>query len=181
MSFIVQPQTFFSIGPSRSFAGISGYVTLSESTTDTLQVTQQPVQQGAMISDHAFKTPVNLSIQMLFSINILAGQTLASIYQTLLTLQEPVPPAVLTPFNVVTPKRTYYNMLLTSLGVTTDKKTENALAVSASFQQVILVPIGVTNFPRAQLKNPGSNGATQTVGKKSAILTLLDGIGGIFK
>jgi hypothetical protein len=202
MSFISQPLTFISIPPTRSFAGISGYVTINENTNDSLEITQQPVQQGASISDHAFKKPVSLSIQILFGNNILksiAGlsvtvpaftQSLSDIYNTLLALQQPQAPAPVAvpgpvqpggaapqfvglpsiqPFTVVTPKRTYYNMLLATLGCTTDKKTESVLAINCTFQEVIIVPITTTNVPPSQLKNPGSNSGTQNVGSKSVL------------
>lgn len=170
MSFLSQPLKFFSIGPTRSFGGISGYVTIQESATDSIEITQQPVQQGASIADHAFKKPVPLAIQMQFTDNL--GQSLAQIYQSLLDLQ-----SSFVPFNVVTPKRTYFNMLFASLGQTTDKKTENVLAISASFMEVILVPIVTTNVPKSQLKRPASNLGTQAVGQKSAILTFVQGLG----
>lgn len=187
MSFTDNSLIPFSIGPTRSFAGISGYVTLGEGTVDAMEITKQPVQQGANISDHAFVKPVILSMQILFADNL--TQSLAQMYQKLLALQRPtaaaqptlapgvlgpLPPTPLPqllPFNVVTPKRTYFNMLLATLGMTTDKKTENCLAITATFEQVILVPVTVTSVPRSQLKNPGSNGATQKVGQVSALKT----------
>lgn len=179
MSFLSQPLTLFAIPPSRSFAGINGYVTIQENAVDVLEITQQPVQQGAAIADHAFKKPVGLSIQMRFADNI--TQSLAQIYQSLLNLQTPVPPNVLTPFSIVTPKRTYFNMLLATLGQTTDVKTENCLAINASFQEVIIVPVSTTLVPRSQLKKPGNNGGTQNAGKKSALLTGVQGVGALFK
>lgn len=174
MSFLSQPLSFLSIGPKRSFGGVSGYVTISEAATDSLEITQQPVQQGAMISDHAFKKPINFSIQMLFADN--RGQSLSQIYQSLLDLQ-----STLTPFDVTTPKRTYHNMLFQTLGQTTDKKTEHCLAITASFQEVIVVPVSTATVPRSSQKNPGSNAATQNAGKKSALLTLKQGIGAAFR
>ena len=174
MSFLSQPLELFSIGPKRSFGGISGYVTISENATDALEITQQPVQQGANISDHAFKKPVSLSVQMLFAADL--SQSLSDIYQKLLTLQSDR-----TPFNVITPTRTYYNMLFAALGKTTDKKTENVLSINATFQEVIIVPVTTTVVPRSQLKNPGANGGTQNAGKKSALLSLSQGISGVFK
>lgn len=171
MSFIIQPQTFFAIGPTRSFGGISGYITIQESTTDALEITQQPVQQGAAIADHAFKKPVAFSAQLMFEASLL-GKSLQQIYQDLLTLQ-----SSFEPFNISTPKRTYYNMLFAALGVTTDKKTENVLAINASFQEVILVPVTTTIVPRSKLRNAGNNGGTQSGGKKSALLSLAQGIG----
>lgn len=182
MSFLSQPLTLFSIGPKRSFGGIDGYVTISESTTDALEITQQPVQQGAMISDHAFKKPVSFSMQMLFSDNTgffaISGITtsLAEIYESLLDLQD-----TLEPFDVVTPKRVYTNMMLQSLGMTTDKKTENCLAITASFQEVIIVQVTTTLVPRSKQKNPGKTGGILNAGKKSALLTLKQGIGAAFK
>lgn len=168
MSFLSEPVSLFSIGPKRSFGGISGYVTMTENAVDRLTITKQPVQQGASMSDHAFKEPVALSIVMKFRDN----QTLSlkDIYQQLLTLQ-----SSFTPFNVVTPKRTYFNMMLTSLTQTTDKLTENCLAINAAFEEVIIVPVVTTTVPRSSLKNPGSNGGTQKTGKVSALQTLFGG------
>ncbi len=169
MSFLSQPAQFFSIGPSRSFgatnklAPISGYVILTESATDALEITQQPVQQGASISDHVFKKPVTFSMQMLFSDN--AQFSLEQIYKNLLALQ-----SSFIPFDCITPKRTYTNMLLSALGQTTDKKTENCLAITASFQEVIIVPIATANVPASQLKSPEKNAGTQKVGNKSIIV-----------
>ena len=89
MSFIVQPQVLLAIGPKRQFGGnsttpntsnpatgngaqpvFSGYVTITESSIDALEITQQPVQQGASIADHAFKKPGTLTIQILLPSSI---------------------------------------------------------------------------------------------------------------
>lgn len=177
MSAINQALQFFSIGPQRSFAGIKGYITNSENTTDKLTITKQPIQNGAMIADHAFKEPVSLSIQIQFADNL--TQNLNQIYASLLALQEPIPPAVLTPFSVNTPKRTYNNMLLGTLGCTTDKKTENVLSITATFEEVIIVPVTTTTVPPSQLKNANVNQGTQKAGHKSALLTLAQGIGAV--
>jgi len=178
---IFQPQTLFSIGVSRQFGGITnpsgeqtnpalgnqgqpifkGYVTVRETTVDALEITQQPVQQGAPISDHAFKKPVTLSIEILMG-SELFGQSLSTIYQSLLNLQ-----SSFVPFNCMTPKRTYYNMLFQALGMTTDKSSENILALQCTFAQIITVPVGITTVPRSQLSNPGRSGQTQNAGKKN--------------
>lgn len=191
MGFLDPVTSFLGIGPSRSFAGFKGYVTIQESTTDTLEITQQPVQQGASVADHAFKKPVTLSIQIQFNtaLNIpvlgglaggLFGQSLSQIYQNLLNLQSPVPPDVLTPFSVMTLKRTYKNMLLQTLGCTTDKRTENVLAINATFQEVILVPIGIFTLSLDQLKKPEVNAAVQNAGKKSALFLGKQALQGVF-
>jgi Dit-like tail protein len=154
----------------RSFGGISslgipaitGYVTISESAVDVIEITQHPIQQGAPIADHAFKKPYSVSIRMLFTDNLTLS--LKSVYINLLTLQ-----STFVPFNVTTPKRTYRNVLLASLSQTTDKKTENCLAINATFQQVIIVPVTTTVVPRSNQKNAGSTGGTQAAGKTSVI------------
>jgi hypothetical protein len=180
MSFLAQPQTLFAIGPSRSFGTTAnlfkGYVTVTENTTDAIEITQQPVQQGANIADHAFKKPITFSIQIRFQQSVLPGfsltqgitspQNLAAIYQSLLNLQQSFVPVTCT-----TPKRTYTNMLISAIGLTTDKTTETILAVNVSFQQIITVPLVVGQISRSQLKNKGSNSPTQTVGQKQSFIS----------
>lgn len=201
--FIFQPQTLFSIGPSRQFGGntnapalavpalpgvppvlsnpalgnggqpiFKGYVTITENSVDAIEITQQPVQQGANIADHAFKKPTTLSVQILFGGSLF--QSLSTIYKNLLALQ-----SSFQPFNCTTPKRTYYNMLFASLGVTTDKQSENILSINATFQQIITVPIGVTTVSRSQLANPGSNGGTGVAGTKTLQSAAFTGWGAI--
>ncbi len=190
MGFIVQPQTFLAVGLSRSFGTssqiFSGYVTVNENTTDSLEITQQPVQQGASIADHAFKKPTTFSCQLRFSASVLPGlsltqgitapQSLSSIYQKLLTLQNSN-----VPLNCTTPKRPYKNMLIQSLGVTTDKTTENVLAINITFQQIITVPFKVGNVSPSQLQNAASNAGTNQAGQKASFLAQGAGaVGGLF-
>lgn len=169
MSITSQIQTLLGIGPSRSFGApeqvFSGYVTLTENTIDEIEITQQPVQQGANIADHAFKKPTSFAIQILFG-SSLFGTSLDAIYQNLLALQ-----SSFQPFTVTTPKRVYPSMLFKALGCTTDKKSENILAINASFQQIITVPVIVGNVPPGRLKNAGSNSGTQPVGQKQSFLS----------
>jgi len=169
MSFINQIETLLGIGPSRSFGSanqiFSGYVTMTENTVDEIEITQQPVQQGANIADHAFKKPISLSIQILFGANLF-GSSLSTTYQQLVALQDSF-----IPFVVTTPKRVYGSMLFRTLGVTTDRTKENILAINASFQQIITVPIVVGTLSAAQLKNPASNLGTQPVGQKQSFLS----------
>lgn len=169
MSFLSIPNQFFSIGPSRSFAGISGYVTISEDTTDELEITQQPVAMNAAIADHAFKKPVSITITMLFKGSLL--QSLNTTYTQLQQLQIPnVQTGVLSTFSVVTPKRTYTNMLLKTMKLLTNLQYENALDLIMNFQEVIIVSIGTTVIPPSLLANAASNQATQTSGPKQSVL-----------
>lgn len=185
MSFITEPITLQSLfGPKRKIGPINVQVVTNENTSDVLTITKQPVQQGASITDHAYKEPTTFSMNVLFKDqNILSaflatfsGNGLSKIYQDLLDLQNSR-----VPFDIVTPKRIYRNMLFSMLSQTTDKTTENCLSISASFQEVILVSVTTVQVPRSSLKNPGSNGATQNAGKKSALLSLKEGVGALFQ
>ncbi len=172
MSFLSQPLQDILLKPTRKLGDIAVQVVVNETTTDTLTITKQPVQQGASVTDHAYMEPTSFSHTIYFTsgattLGISAGKSLDQIYQELLTLQ-----ASAIPFDIVTPKRIYHNMLMATLTQTTDKLTENCLAIHATYQQIIIVPILATTVPRINQKNPGSNGATQNGGNKSALFTL---------
>lgn len=171
MSFLSVPISIFPTS-ARQIDSIKVDVIINESTNDTLTITKQPVQQGASISDHEYKEPTVLTMTVYFRDNL--TKSLSKIYQDLLDLQVSG-----TPFTVITPKRIYKSMLMSSLGQTTDKSTENTLAIILSFQEVIIVPVGITTVPRIKQKNAGATGATQAAGKKSALVTLKEGIGAI--
>lgn len=173
MSFLSVPISLFSIfGKARKINNISVNVIINESTNDTLTITKQPIQQGASIADHAYKEPTALSMQILFRDNL--TKSLSKTYQELLDLQN-----LRIPFDVVTPKRLYKNMLMATLGQTTDKATENCLSINVSFQEALIVSVLTTQVPRQRQRNPAVTGATQNAGKKSALLSLKEGIGAL--
>jgi hypothetical protein len=171
--FLGQPISLIPIQPVRMIGTITVQCVINETTSDVLTITKQPVQQGASITDHSFQEPTIFSTTIYQAAN--RSQSLVQIYQSFLTLQ-----SSRTPFNIVTPKRVYNTMLIGTLSVQTDKSTENIISITLQCQQVILVPIGVVQVPRSALKNPGSNGATQPAGKKSALASLAEGIGALF-
>lgn len=136
------------------------YVTVEESGSDGLEITQHPVQRGAAITDHAFKKPASVTVKCVFGD---ADQSLEETYRQLLSLQ-----STREPFDVVTGKRSYSNMLLKDLDVTTDVLTERVLAVSAGLQEIILVDVqAVTVAARSNQANPGKTGANENAGKKA--------------
>lgn len=184
MGFLSQPITLQSLfGTKRVIGPIQVQLVVSEDTTDTLTITKQPVQQGASITDHSYKEPAVLSMNILQQeqsiitgiVNTFKGGGLSQIYKQFLALQ-----ASRQPFNIVTPKRIYKNMLFAVIGVTTDKTTENILALRCSFQEVIFVNVGTAQVPAARQKNPGATQATTNLGKQSAISSLAQGVKGFF-
>lgn len=178
MSFLSQPLQDILLKPTRKLGNIAVQVVVNEQTTDSLTITRQPVQQGASITDHAYMEPTSFSHTIYFTsggttLGFSAGKSLDQIYQELLTLQQSA-----IPFDIVTPKRIYKNMLMASLTMTTDKLTENCLAIHATYQQVIIVPVTTAVVDRVNQKYPGSTGATQSGGAKSALFTLFGPSGG---
>ena len=51
------------IKPRRSIGTFAAQVTLEESHSDQLEISDHPVQQGASITDHAYKRPAELTIK----------------------------------------------------------------------------------------------------------------------
>lgn len=147
--------------PKRAIGPFNATVTLEEIASDDLEITQHPVQQGAKITDHAYLKPATVSIKIMFNA---ADAPLAETYAKLRQLQ-----ASREPFDVVTGKRAYKNMLLKSLGQTNDAQTENVLSISAELQEILLTSVEVVTVPeRSKQANPGKTGATEKAGQKKA-------------
>lgn len=174
MSFLSVPISLFAVRPTRKIGSIDVNVVIDESTNDTLTITKQPVQQGASITDHAYKEPTVFTSTILFKDNV--AKSLSKVYQELLDLQ-----SSRVPFTIITPKRVYNNMLIATLGQTTDKSTENILKITMQCQEVILVTVSTTQVPRAKQKTPGTTGKTENAGKKSALSVASDALTGLFR
>ncbi|MFC0228684.1 phage baseplate protein [Serratia aquatilis] len=126
-------------------------VVISERHTDTLVITEHPVEKGAPINDHAFKQPAEIVMELGFSgegslldladttrmfdmnTGLSMGTSPRDIYQQLLDLQNNRQP-----FDVTTGKRHYKNMLLRSLDITTDRYSENVLMCVLTMREVII-------------------------------------------
>lgn len=147
--------------PKRAIGPFNAPVTIEEAGRDELEITQHPVQQGASITDHSFVKPASLSLSLLWGNQ---DAPLSETYKNLLELQ-----SQREPFDVVTGKRIYKNMMMKSLGQTTDATTENVLKVSMELQEIIITSLEVTTVPeRKKQANPAKTGATQNAGNKSA-------------
>lgn len=162
-----QASSLVVVRPRRKIGTFVADVVLQEEHIDDLEVTQHPVQQGASISDHAFKRPAKCVIRCAWSDSppvsglvggVVAGtvgaaqnaraavsgtsvNTPGAVYEKLLALQ-----AAREPFDVWTGKRRYANMLLQSISVRTDPATENILDVTATLQEVIIVSTSVVSL-----------------------------------
>lgn len=150
------------VQPRRSIASFEMMVVLRESATDTLEITRHPVQDGSSITDHAFVQPKQLEMEVVFANT--AARTLKESYQKFIELQ-----ASAVPFDVVTGKRSYKNMLIASLSNTTDADNENILSLSISMQEIRIVQVEVAVVPpRSRQAQPAKTSSTQNSGAKSA-------------
>jgi hypothetical protein len=160
-------------GPKRSINSPLGnfhlYVTFDERHHDELVITDHPVEQGASISDHAYKKPAELTLTIGWTNSSLAAITSlqmggysAYAYKTLLQLQ-----AMRTPFSISTGKRKYQNMLIQSIDTTTDAKTENSLIVTMHCREVIIVQTTATQLqPADNMSSPQKTAAIANAGTK---------------
>lgn len=167
--------------PSDQIGTISVDATLEEIGTDLLQITEHPVEAGANITDHSFYRPAELvmhcgwsNANALFATSLGGNQTFAggslvkddyisSIYSQLIALQQS-----LQPFTVVTTIRSYKNMVMTSIGLTRDQKTSQALMVTVTMRQIIIVSTQTSSIaPAANQANPASTSETVDYGAQS--------------
>lgn len=158
---LTEPPIPATIVPRRCIGTFYATITIEEVATDELEITQHPVQQGAAITDHAYLKPATVDIRVWFNDE---NAPLAETYEKLRQLQ-----ANREPFDVVTGKRSYKNMLVKSLSQTNDLATENVLAIRARLQEVFITAVEVVSVPeRKKQKKPGKTGATENAGQKKA-------------
>jgi hypothetical protein len=160
--------------------GLVAQATVEEVHNDKLEITDHPIEQGAAITDHAFKRPAELVVNCVFSNSpsasggllgqavggaaalggrglrtaigavttaqsLLGGQASSQVIQIYADFLTGQANKVL--FDVFTGKRAYKNMLIESLNTTTDKKSENALVITVTFRQVLIVATRSVTLP----------------------------------
>ena len=148
------------IGPVafRTIGDIVAPCTLAEHHSDTLTITDHPVEIGAQITDHSFLNPVTVDIVVGWGSGL--QLPLNQIYEKLLTLQ-----TSRVPFKIITGKRRYDSMLMESIEVSTDADTENVLRVFLRCRQIIIVSTTATAIPpTANQANPQNTAETQNRG-----------------
>ncbi len=181
---------------SRKIGLIIPDVVVSEKHQDALEITEHPVEIGAPVSDHSYKRPAEVTMEMGFSgggslldfadtsaIGISLGTSTKEIYQQILDLQ-----ASRVPFDVTTGKRQYSNMLIRDIDVTTDRTSENVLMCVLTLREVIISQTqSISVADKADMQDGVSTSSVQNTGTKSVktantslLLTLFDGAKGAF-
>jgi hypothetical protein len=170
-------------------------VTVEEQLQDTVTITEHPVQQGAAITDHAFSNPSEVALRLAWTDSkgfLSAAASLVGLdggatpspdeaYQRLREMQ-----AARQPITVVTTRRGYSNMLIRSLGVMTDDKTSNILAITVLLRQIIVVSTVTTSStmaPASDQAEPQKTAPISNAGNiqpKAVAQSALSGLAGIF-
>lgn len=132
-----------------------------------LEVTDNPVETGVVVSDHAYMKPLQLTLKAGVSdtpLNDLEsqGDPFASdtgraqrAYELLTALQ-----AKAEPFDVQTGLKLYKNMVCTSIRTNQDKDTDSVLIFEATLREVLIVTTKTVKYP------PRKKGTTQRQASK---------------
>lgn len=180
------------VRPLRMVGGIVMQVVVEEHHVDDLEITDHPVEQGAVISDHAYKRPAELRIvggwsdsptvpDLFQGVVAAPGATVSGVqalingngvgqakamYARMLDLQQKREP-----LDVYTGKRVYRDMLIKGLQATTDRDHENAVLLTMTLRQVIMVSTRLVSLqvPAARQADPASTAAPVDVGPKQLV------------
>jgi hypothetical protein len=140
----------------RNIGGLVFDVVLEEKHRDELVITKHPVERGAEIADHAYANPAEVVIRASSSLsgaNADGPLYLQDLYQALLSLQQNRQP-----FEIITGKRTYENMLVRIIELRTDEHSENILDLTIYCQEIFMAQVVVTTIiQNANLASPESN------------------------
>ncbi len=152
----------------RSLGGIQLDGIVEEAHQNTIRVTQNPVETGVDITDHAIVMPKKLNItamvtdtplgtaafaQIIDTITGLFGtSTSANItrsqqaYNALVALQE-----AREPISITTRLVTYNDMLITDVSVSQDKDTSRSIVLNISTEQVIITESSIVSIIKDDL------------------------------
>lgn len=144
----------------RSMGGLVFDAVFEETHEADLEVTDNPVETGVVVSDHAFMKPLRVKISAGVSDTPLAAVTddpFASdagrsrrAFELLTDLQKRAEP-----FDLQTGLKLYENMVCTSIRTSQDKDSSGALLFTAELREVIIVYTQVVTYP------PRKPGATK--------------------
>ncbi len=128
---------------------------LVEQHSQTLQVTENPIETGVNISDHCYLSGATLtlvaSVADIKMPNAVPGYESPAgrsnyAYQRLVQLERDMAQNKLTPFLIVTSVQTYPNMVMTEISMTRDKNTPQLGRFSMSFREIITVDTQVVTY-----------------------------------
>ena len=141
---------------------------IDEEHEDVTTMTDQPVEAGATITDHAYDEPSELGLTYAWSMGSPQNTQqdpsfLKDLYQQFLALK-----ANRTLLTVYTGKRQYTSMLIARIQITTDVENENSITIRLGLRQIIIATTSVTQgAPASQMTNPDNTAPTIDQGQQS--------------
>lgn len=136
----------------RSMGGLTFDAVFEETHESTLEVTDNPVETGVVVSDHAYMKPSRITLSAGVSDTPLVVSTTdvfasdasraTRAFELLTELQ-----ARAEPFDVQTGLKLYKNMICTSVRTSQDKDTSGALVFTADIREVLIVYTQVVKYP----------------------------------
>ena len=170
------------ITPVNKIGSIKIPVTIEERYSDKMTTTDHPIEQGAAITDHAYRMPSELvmtcgwtqssfvalggAISALFDSSVEGAGTkyIDDIYSQLRSLKD-----TRTLLNVQSSKRLYYNMLIVGIEVTNDEKSVNTLVSSITMKQISIVSTKATSMPPRANQGLASDTLSTTSGGRATL------------
>ena len=187
-SFLIKPKrgiTNITLDDGSTLPDIAAQAVVEEQHDDDLEITDHPVEQGAAITDHAFKRPAKVTLTLGWSnspslaAQIISAGTAAqsslngsqieqikTVYQNLLKLQ-----SSRAMFTLYTGKRVYSNMVCKTLSTSTTSKTENSFVVTLVCQQIIVVNTQTVTLAKSVQKNPSQTASPVNKGRQTPAIS----------
>lgn len=160
MSIVGEALGISQIAVIRSMGGLVFDAVFEEMHESDLEVTDNPVETGVVVSDHAYMKPLRVKISAGVSdsrLNIFSSDPFSSAagrsrraFELLTELQKKAEP-----FDLQTGLKLYKNMICTSVRSSQDKDSSAALLFTAELREVIVVYTQVVQYP------PRKAGATK--------------------
>jgi hypothetical protein len=135
--------------PQRALGNFTADAVLEERLEDETEITAHPVEVGATVSDHAYDRPSEITLTYVWSMasdqnDDETDTFLNGLYRKILQLR-----AEHIPFKVITGKRSYAAMLISSLMVHIDKTTENVLLIRIGCREILMASTQVVTVADA--------------------------------
>lgn len=121
---------------------------ISEKHTSALTITENPVENGVKITDHAVVEPKSLTLEF-------ADDNATATYNQLVRFQESR-----VPFTLQTGLYVYKNMLIKNLTVTRDAKNARVLVGTCELQEIIIVSTASSGDTTGKSGKAGGKGST---------------------
>jgi hypothetical protein len=173
----------------RSMGGLVFDAVFDETHESDLEVTDNPVETGVVVSDHAYMKPLKVTLMAGVSDIVLddavtsdpfasdSGRSKRA-FELLCDLQKKAEP-----FDVQTGLKLYTNMICTSIRTSQDKETAGVLVFNAELREVLIVNTQAVTYPPRKAgatkrqagpkKDKGEQQGKEVTSNKSSLLSKL--------